>query len=96
MIKVCFGKHDSKHLLLCDGCDREYHTYCLEPKLTSIPSASWYCEDCLAAEKAKSSASTGAVGVGRASSTADGEAVSGEQSVNSAGSSSAGGDWEDR
>jgi hypothetical protein len=45
-IQKCFGKHDTESLLLCDGCDREYHTYCLDPPLWQVPEGKWYCEDC--------------------------------------------------
>ncbi|CAJ1946666.1 unnamed protein product [Cylindrotheca closterium] len=46
--RVCFGKKDKDKLLLCDGCDEEYHTYCLNPPLTSLPkgSAAWHCPSC--------------------------------------------------
>lgn len=34
------------NLLLCDGCDAEYHIYCLEPPLEKIPDGSWFCSIC--------------------------------------------------
>nr|XP_043612564.1 methyl-CpG-binding domain-containing protein 9-like [Erigeron canadensis] len=46
--KVC-GKDENDHiLLLCDRCDAEYHTYCLDPPLQRIPKSSWYCPPCIA------------------------------------------------
>ncbi len=34
-------------MLLCDGCNRGYHIYCLRPKLKAIPEEDeWYCPDC--------------------------------------------------
>jgi PHD-finger len=45
----CFGKHDSEYLLLCDHCDQESHTYCLEPQLTEVPADAWYCKSCVIA-----------------------------------------------
>ena len=43
--RVCFGKHDKTKLLLCDGCDDEYHTYCIG--LDEVPSTTeWYCPNC--------------------------------------------------
>ncbi|CAN0021973.1 unnamed protein product, partial [Phaeothamnion confervicola] len=33
-------------LLLCDNCDSEHHTYCLDPPLDSVPSGSWFCPRC--------------------------------------------------
>ena len=32
--------------MLCDGCDRGHHLFCLKPKLKSIPDGDWYCNDC--------------------------------------------------
>lgn len=34
-------------LLLCDGCEAGYHTFCLLPKLQDIPSGDWFCEFCI-------------------------------------------------
>ena len=33
-------------MLLCDGCDQGFHTYCLRPRLFTVPSGDWYCPDC--------------------------------------------------
>ena len=33
-------------MLLCDGCDRGHHLYCLKPKLKKIPEDDWYCTEC--------------------------------------------------
>ena len=33
-------------MLLCDGCDRGHHLYCLKPKLKKIPDDDWYCTEC--------------------------------------------------
>ena len=49
--KTCFGKHESEHLLLCDGCDNEWHTYCLHPPLHTIPEGHWFCQSCVASGK---------------------------------------------
>lgn len=34
---ICGIKQDPDKQLLCDECDMAYHTYCLNPPLTSIP-----------------------------------------------------------
>ena len=39
--RTCFGKHESEYLLLCDFCDQESHTFCLEPQLTEVSSNSY-------------------------------------------------------
>jgi hypothetical protein len=37
--------HDDDHanLLLCEGCNDEYHTYCLQPPLRAVPEGDWFC-----------------------------------------------------
>jgi len=44
MCAVCQDTKDGDKMLLCDGCDAGYHTYCL--KLQEIPSGDWFCEEC--------------------------------------------------
>ena len=38
---------ETPNMLLCDGCDAAYHIHCLEPPLSEIPKADWYCEFCV-------------------------------------------------
>ena len=40
-------------MLLCDGCDDEYHLYCLEPPLLQLPEGCWYCPSCLQGRKGR-------------------------------------------
>ncbi|GIL61352.1 hypothetical protein Vafri_15786 [Volvox africanus] len=42
--QVCSRGDDDEQLLLCDGCDRGFHTYCVE--MDDIPQGEWYCPDC--------------------------------------------------
>ncbi|KAM9465864.1 bromodomain adjacent to zinc finger domain protein 1A isoform 1-T3 [Clarias gariepinus] len=44
--KVCRKKGDSENMLLCDGCDRGHHIYCVRPKLKAVPSEDWFCPEC--------------------------------------------------
>lgn len=44
--KVCRKKGDSESMLLCDGCERGHHIYCVRPKLKCIPDGEWLCPDC--------------------------------------------------
>ena len=44
--KICRRGRDEDCLLLCDKCDRGYHTFCLTPLLKSIPKTDWFCPDC--------------------------------------------------
>lgn len=41
---VCTSAGDEDVLLLCDGCDASYHTYCIG--LDDIPDGSWFCMEC--------------------------------------------------
>jgi len=45
--QMCRKGDNEELLLLCDGCDRGYHTYCCMPKLSAIPEGDWYCTDCI-------------------------------------------------
>ncbi|KAK3859096.1 hypothetical protein Pcinc_023641 [Petrolisthes cinctipes] len=40
------GDHEEK-LLLCDGCDKGYHTHCFKPPMHNIPDGDWYCYECV-------------------------------------------------
>ncbi|XP_077368986.1 lysine-specific demethylase 5B-B isoform X2 [Festucalex cinctus] len=50
---VCSSGGDEDRLLLCDGCDDSYHTFCLIPPLTDVPRGDWRCPKCLAQECSK-------------------------------------------
>ncbi|XP_063063919.1 lysine-specific demethylase 5B-B [Engraulis encrasicolus] len=50
---VCGSGADEERLLLCDGCDDSYHTFCLIPPLTDVPKGDWRCPKCLAQECGK-------------------------------------------
>ncbi|KAI3768703.1 hypothetical protein L2E82_19533 [Cichorium intybus] len=47
--KVCGQNRDDTNVLLCDteGCNAEYHRYCLTPPLSEIPEGDWFCPTCL-------------------------------------------------
>ncbi|XP_046747489.1 lysine-specific demethylase lid isoform X3 [Diprion similis] len=48
------GRGDTEEsMLLCDGCDDSYHTFCLMPPLTEIPKGDWRCPKCVAEEVSK-------------------------------------------
>uniref|UniRef100_A0A673KIJ3 [histone H3]-trimethyl-L-lysine(4) demethylase n=1 Tax=Sinocyclocheilus rhinocerous TaxID=307959 RepID=A0A673KIJ3_9TELE len=50
---VCGKGNDEDRLLLCDGCDDSYHTFCLIPPLSDVPRGDWRCPKCLAQECSK-------------------------------------------
>lgn len=43
---ACERPGDDDHLMLCDQCDRGYHTYCVDPPFAAVPDDSWVCERC--------------------------------------------------
>ncbi|KAK7881660.1 hypothetical protein WMY93_030069 [Mugilogobius chulae] len=46
--QVCRKGDNDDCLLLCDGCDRGFHMYCLRPKMTQVPEGDWFCPTCKA------------------------------------------------
>ncbi|XP_022096369.1 bromodomain adjacent to zinc finger domain protein 1A-like [Acanthaster planci] len=49
--RICRRKGDAEQMLLCDGCDRGLHMYCLKPPLKKVPQGEWYCKDCTPKER---------------------------------------------
>jgi hypothetical protein len=43
---MCWSEGDKARLLLCDGCEDEYHCYCVQPVLLEVPEGDWYCRLC--------------------------------------------------
>ena len=41
--QVCGFDDDHANLLLCEGCETEIHTYCLNPPLEKVPEGDWFC-----------------------------------------------------
>ena len=37
---------DEEKLILCDKCNRGFHTFCLSPPIEEIPREAWYCDEC--------------------------------------------------
>ncbi|KAJ3612364.1 hypothetical protein NHX12_020640 [Muraenolepis orangiensis] len=50
---VCGRGDEEERLLLCDGCDDSYHTFCLIPPLHDVPRGDWRCPKCVAEECSK-------------------------------------------
>ncbi|KAK0098559.1 hypothetical protein PV326_006786 [Microctonus aethiopoides] len=44
--RICRKCRDAENMLLCDGCNKGQHLYCLKPKLTSVPEGDWFCTTC--------------------------------------------------
>jgi hypothetical protein len=42
----CKWPNASESFLLCDECNTGYHTYCLQPALSSVPQGQWVCPPC--------------------------------------------------
>jgi hypothetical protein len=44
----CQRSDDDYALLVCGGCSKCFHTFCLVPRVTKIPEGDWFCYDCVA------------------------------------------------
>ncbi|XP_067110883.1 lysine-specific demethylase 5A isoform X2 [Osmerus mordax] len=53
MCLSCGRGDEEERLLLCDGCDDSYHTFCLIPPLQDVPRGDWRCPKCVAEECSK-------------------------------------------
>ncbi|DBA83686.1 TPA: hypothetical protein ACH3X1_016793 [Trebouxia sp. C0004] len=42
----CHSAADADNMLLCDKCNRGYHTSCLSPPMEAIPEGDWFCQRC--------------------------------------------------
>lgn len=54
--EVCHHPHGASTMLVCDGCWRGYHMECLRPPLKKVPPGDWFCDECVRAGRAVSSA----------------------------------------
>jgi hypothetical protein len=45
---VCSSTENPDSILICDGCESEYHLQCLQPALTAVPTGDWFCATCRA------------------------------------------------
>ncbi|XP_076839802.1 bromodomain adjacent to zinc finger domain protein 2A isoform X2 [Brachyhypopomus gauderio] len=45
--QVCRKGDNDEYLLLCDGCDRGWHMFCLRPKVIQVPEGDWFCPNCI-------------------------------------------------
>ena len=41
--EICKSRQDDSNMLLCDGCDGGFHTYCTKPPITEVPEGDWFC-----------------------------------------------------
>ncbi|KAI5621075.1 bromodomain adjacent to zinc finger domain protein 2B-like isoform X2, partial [Silurus asotus] len=94
--QLCQKGDNDELLLLCDGCDKGCHTYCHNPKITTIPEGDWFCPACIAKandspQKSKKQSSRNSGGGEKLSGAKRSKkaCVTGEGSENDTGSSSA-------
>ncbi|KAK3281301.1 hypothetical protein CYMTET_10903 [Cymbomonas tetramitiformis] len=45
--EACMRTDGEAAMLLCDTCNRGYHTWCLNPALDGVPEGDWQCPKCL-------------------------------------------------
>lgn len=41
---VCRNPGEDNKMLVCDMCDKGYHTFCLQPIVDTIPTSGWRCK----------------------------------------------------
>eukprot|EP00429_Kryptoperidinium_foliaceum_P009923 CAMPEP_0176004792 /NCGR_PEP_ID=MMETSP0120_2-20121206/1875_1 /TAXON_ID=160619 /ORGANISM="Kryptoperidinium foliaceum, Strain CCMP 1326" /LENGTH=546 /DNA_ID=CAMNT_0017337483 /DNA_START=85 /DNA_END=1725 /DNA_ORIENTATION=- len=46
-VDACAVCGDGGSLIICDGCEGEYHIDCLRPRLTAVPEGHWECDECV-------------------------------------------------
>ncbi|KAL3684586.1 hypothetical protein R1sor_002608 [Riccia sorocarpa] len=44
--KSCGSGDSEAEMVLCDGCDLGFHTFCLRPILAAVPAEEWFCPSC--------------------------------------------------
>lgn len=44
--EICKENGEDHYLLICDDCDKGFHTYCLRPVVVNIPRGDWSCPKC--------------------------------------------------
>jgi hypothetical protein len=44
--ELCHSGADDDNMLICDGCDKLFHLYCLDPPLEKVPDGDWFCLEC--------------------------------------------------
>ena len=49
LCELCYSTEHEDRILLCDGCNLGFHTYCLTPAIQNIPAGEWFCAACLVA-----------------------------------------------
>lgn len=48
--RICSRGDEDDRFLLCDGCNDNYHIFCLLPPLSEVPKGVWRCPKCILAE----------------------------------------------
>jgi histone-lysine N-methyltransferase MLL3 len=44
--QTCRKPGEDSKILVCDTCDKGYHTFCLRPEMITIPKDGWKCQNC--------------------------------------------------
>ena len=46
---ICYSGLDEEQLVICDGCEKDYHTYCHDPAVPNVGDVDikWYCKNCI-------------------------------------------------
>lgn len=82
--RVCGVDEDYESIMLCDRCDAEYHTYCLNPPLDNVPEGNWFCPECVALDKGYSDRPSGKDAEGVEPESLEGEEEQEDRNMNDA------------
>ncbi|CAM6089115.1 unnamed protein product [Calypogeia fissa] len=44
---LCGSARDAARMLVCDGCSRGWHMFCLTPPVEVVPVGRWVCPRCV-------------------------------------------------
>jgi hypothetical protein len=44
--ETCAMKDCAERMIICDRCEKGYHTFCLDPPLSKVPAGRWACDKC--------------------------------------------------
>ena len=47
VVDACGICGDGGSLMICDGCEGEFHMGCLQPAVKSVPEGHWECDECV-------------------------------------------------
>jgi hypothetical protein len=56
--QLCAEADNEEHMIICEICDKGWHTYCLQPPMSQIPKDGWSCNSCRTCSECGNKANT--------------------------------------